>query len=193
MAGCDPKVTLDLLFSCADKPKKGIVGGKGVIINWDDIDRTASTVSGSKITDLVLKSGNVGLQVEWYKDLASAGGTFAPNTEDIDGFTHSFLTRLANSSAASAERAAELAGGRFIMVYETRYQGAANVEAYKVAGWDNGLKLSELAFNTLENSGAGLFTLATEEGDTEQYPYNIFLEVDNATSKATYDTLFVQI
>ena len=190
---CDKKVTIGLLFDCADAPKKGIDGGKGVIVNWDDIDRTGSTESGATISDLVLKSGTTGLAVEWYKDLASGSGTFAPSTEDIDGFLHNFLTRLGNSSAANAERANELKNGRFIMVYETKYKGADNLEAFKVAGWEQGLKLSEMAFNTAENSGAGLFTLATEEGDVEQYPYSVFLETSYAVSKASFDSLFATV
>jgi len=190
---CNKKVTDDLLFDCADAPKKGIDGGKGVLINWDDIDRSGSTFSGATITDLVLKSGATGFSVQWYKDLASANSAFTPNTEDVDGFTHNFLTRLANSSAANAERANELKNGRFVMVYETRYKGVNNAEAFKVAGWENGLKLSEMTNNTLENSGATLFTLATEEGDVERYPYSVFLENDYATSKATYDALFATV
>jgi hypothetical protein len=190
---CNKKVTDDLLFDCADAPKKGIDGGKGVLINWDDIDRTASVQAGATISDLVLKAATAGFSVQWYKDLASANSSFTPNTEDVDGFTHNFLTRLANSSAANAERANELKNGRFVMVYETRYKGVNNAEAFKVAGWENGLKLSEMTNNTLENSGATLFTLATEEGDVEQYPYNVFLETDYATSKATFDSLFASV
>ena len=190
---CDKKVTVGLLFNCLDAPKKGIVGGKGVLINWDDIDRTASTTNGSIITDLVTKSGTTGIAGEWYKDLASATGTFAPSAEDIDGFIHAFLSRLGNTSAGSADRANEMKGSRFVMVYETKYKGTNDVEALKVAGWDNGLRLSEMVFDTAANSGAGLFTLATEEGDVEQYPYNVFLEVDAATSKATFDSLFATV
>lgn len=190
---CNRKVTADLLFDCLDKPKKGIDGGQGVLINFDDIDRSASTVAGAKVTDIVLKAGKTGIAVQWYKDLASANSSFAPSTEDVDGFLHNFLTRLANSSADNAERANELAGGRFVMVYETRYKGLLNAEAFKVAGWESGMKLSEMTNNTLENSGSTLFTLATPEGDTESYPYNVFLETSYDVSKATFDTLFVPV
>ena len=193
MSDCTKLLSDDLLFNCSDAPKKGVDGGKGVIINYDDIDFVASTIAGATITDLVLKSGKAGFAVEWYKDLASGNSAFAPSTEDVDGFIHNFLTRLANSSAASAERANELKNGRFVMVYETKYKGTLNAEAFKVAGWERSMKLSEMIFNTAENSGAGLFTLTTEEGDVEQYPYNIFLETDYATSKATFDTLFATV
>lgn len=190
---CAKKVTDDLLFDCADAPKKGVDGGRAVLINFDDIDKAGSTVAGATISDLVLAAAASGFAVQWYKDLASANSAFTPSTEDVDGFTHNFLTRLANSSAANAERANELKQGRFIMVYETRYKGTANAEAFKVAGWDSGLKLSEMVFDTLTNSGALTYTLATEEGDVEQYPFNIFLETDYATSKATFDALFASV
>lgn len=188
---CDKKVSDDLLFDCEDAPKKGLDGGSAVLINIDDVDLANSTVVGATITDLVLKAATTGYAVQWYKDLASGNSAFAPSTEDIDGFLHNFLTRLANSSAASAERANELKNGRFIMVYETKYKGVLQAEAFKVAGWENGMKLAEMIYNTAENSGAPLFTLTTEEGDVERYPYNIFLETDYATSKATFDALFV--
>lgn len=190
---CEKKIKENLLFDCADMPKKGLDGQKAVIINLDDIDRSGSVESGATISDLVLKSGTAGFEVQWYKDLASGGASFAPSTEDIDGFLENFLCRLSGSSAANAERANELKQGRFVMVLETRYKGALDVEAFKVLGWENGLKLSEMAWDTLSNSGSMPFTLSTEEGDVEQYPFRIFNEGSYAVSKATYDTLFATI
>ena len=190
---CNTKLTTDILFDCADAPKKGIDGSNAVIINWDDIDFAGSTVSGATITDLVLKTGTVGISVDWFKDLASSNSSFAPNTEDVDGFLHNFLCRMATSSSENAERANELKNGRFIIVYESKYKGALSIDAFKVRGWENGLRLTEMAENTLENSGSMLFTLGTEEGNVEQYPYHVFLETDYATSKATYETLFAPV
>ena len=189
-ANCAPKITADVLFDCADKPKRGLDGGRAVIINWDDVDRAGSTVAGATITDLVTQAGTSGFAAEWFKDLASLNSAFAPNTEDIDGFIHNFLCRIPTSSAENAERARELSQGRFVVVVETKYKGALNAEAFKVFGWDNGVKLSEMIYNTLENSGSLPYTVTTEEGDVESYPFNVFLETDYATSKATFDTLF---
>lgn len=190
---CAKKVTADILFDCADAPKKGLDGGKAVLINWDDRDLAGSTESGATISDLVLKSGTSGFAFEWYKQLASGNSAFAPNAEDVDGFLQNFLGRMATTSAEHAERANEIKNGRFIVVYESKYKGALKADAFKVRGWENGLTLREMAENTLENSGSLLFTLGTEEGDVEQYPYRIFLETDYATSKATFDTLFAQV
>ena len=190
---CNPKLTADMIFDCADKSKKGLDSGRAVVINWDDIDRAGSTVAGATISDLVTLSGTSGFAAEWFKDLASANSAFSPSTEDVDGFLHNFLCRIQNASANNAERAAELAQGRFVVVVETRYKGAANAEAFKVFGWENGVKLSEMTYNTLENSGAIPYTVATEEGDFETYPYHVFLETDYATSKATFNANFATV
>lgn len=182
-----------MLYDCVDKPKKGIDGGRAVAINWSDIDLTATTFDGAKITDLVLKAGATGYPVEWFKDLASANSAFVPSTEDLEGFTHSFLTRIQNASVGGAERALELSKGTFVYVCETKYKGTNNAEAFKVFGIENGLKLAELTYDTLANSGSMLYTVTTEEGSTETYPFNVFLEGDYETSKATFETLFAEV
>jgi hypothetical protein len=187
---CNSKITSDLLYACADAPKKGIDGGKAVLINWDDIDLAGSTLTGALITDLVLKSGTTGFALEWYKDLASANSAFAPSTDDVDGFLHSFLARLGTTTAEHADVAEILKNGRFIIVYESKYKGVDSDDAFKVRGWDSGMRLSEMTENTLENSGSILFTLATEEGDVEKYPFHVFLETSYTVSKATFDSLF---
>lgn len=190
---CVKKITTDILYDCADKPKKGIDGSKAVLINWEDIDFASSTINGAQITALVLKSGTTGYALEWFKDLASANSAFAPNTEDVDGFLHNFLARMGTTSNEHAERANELKNGRFIVVYESKYKGTSKEDAFKVRGWQNGMRLSEMTENTLENSGSILFTLATEEGDVEDYPYNTLLETDYDTTKASFDSLFAVV
>jgi hypothetical protein len=189
---CPTKIlTEGILYDClADIMKKGIAESNAVIINWDDIDHAGSTETDSIISDLVLKAGTVGLKLEWAQDLASSGSTFAPNTEDVDGFAATFLSRMATTTADHADRCRELKDGRFVIVYKSKFKGVDDVDQFKVRGWDQGLKLTELAENTNENSGSILFTLANEDGEFERYPYMVFLETDAATSQSTYDTLF---
>lgn len=193
MSNCAPKLTADILFNCADKPKKGLDGGRAVIINFADIDRAGSTSNGATITALTLVAGASGLSAEWFKDLASANAAFTPSSEDIDGFLQNFLCRIATMSAGNAERAAELSQGRFVVAVETKYKGVDNAEAFKVFGWENGLKLSELTLDTLANSGSMLYTVSSEEGALETYPFNVLLETDYATTKASFESLFADV
>ncbi|MEM9076295.1 MAG: hypothetical protein AAGC43_04610 [Bacteroidota bacterium] len=187
---CNKKITANILFDCADAPIKGLDGQKAVIINYDDIDRAALAMNGATITDLATKSGTSGFSIEWYKELASVASSFTANAEDVDGFAHSFQCRLANSDANNAERANELKNGRFVVVVESTYKGAAQASAFKVYGIDAGLELSEMTGNSNENGGSQIFTLSTREGTVERYPYSIFLETDYAASKASFDTSF---
>lgn len=190
---CDLKLTGDILFDCSDAPKRNLDAGKAVLINWDDIDFAASVSSGETIPTIATKSGTTGYAIEWYKDLASATGTYTPDAENVDGFVHTFLCRLPTSSAENADRANELKNGRYVVVYETKYKGGGNAEAFKVAGWGNGLKLSEMTYNTAENSSSILFTLSTEDQEFEQYPYYIYLNTDYDTSKTDFDALFATV
>jgi hypothetical protein len=190
---CINKLSGDISFNCDDKPKKGLAGQRAVIINFEDIDFGATTKNGATISNLTLKDGTTGYKLEWYKELASASGQFSPNEEDIDGFSHSFMGRMATSSLSNAEAAKELKEGRFVVVYESKYQGVNQDEAFKVLGIETGLQLSEMTTNTNENSGSILFTLSTKEGEYEEYPFNIFSEASYRTSKDTVDALFTAV
>ena len=191
--GCNDQLTDNILRNCSYPPKRGLDGGKAVLINFDDIDWSATVKSNSVISDLVLFAGKTGFKIESYKDLMSSNSAYAPSTEDIDGFLHNFVGRLSVNDKDNAERATELKNGRFVVVYESRYKGENNESAFKVLGAENGLRLSEMIQNTAENSGSITFILSTLENDYEQYVYNTFFETDYATSKATYESLFAQV
>jgi hypothetical protein len=192
MANCLDKLTSDMLFDCADRSKKGLDAGKVVFINREDVDWVNTTIVDGKITNLQLLSGKSGFNGEFYKQLASGTATYVPSTDDVDGYTQSFLCRLQSSSDASSTQAAELAGGKFLVVMETTYKGTSNLDAFKVLGYEVGLTLTELEWNTTENSGALVYTCATEEGAFESRPYNILLMTDYATTKASFDTKFIE-
>ncbi|MBP0904852.1 hypothetical protein ACFSKN_04705 [Mariniflexile gromovii] len=189
---CNNKLTDDILQSCDDLPRKGLKGSSAVIINYDDIDFTSTTSSGATVSSLTLQSGKTGYKLEWFKELGNAGAVYAPNSEDIDGFTASFASRLTTNSTENSERANEIKNGLFVMVVRTKYVGNDGLDEFKIYGFENGLRLSEMTHNTNENSAGFAFTLSTEEGAVEQYPYYTFLETDYATSKASYDALFAE-
>jgi hypothetical protein len=189
--GCNNKLTDSILLNCtgsnSDLPVKGLAGDTAVILNYADIDRSGSTTVGSVISNLVATES--GVKVEWYKELASTATSYAANSEDMDGFSHSFLFRLPTTTAKNAERANELKNGLFVVVVPTKYQGVDQADTFKVYGWYAGLKLSELTNGSNENSGM-LVTLTTSENSYENYPFNIFNEGTYAASKASFDSLF---
>jgi hypothetical protein len=186
------KLSGEMLFDDSSRPIKGVYGD-AVLINMNDIDFSSTVISGASVTTLTLKAGSTGYKLSWYKELASGSASFTPNMEDIDGFSQSFLARLATTSADNAERAKELSQGRFVVVYQTRFGGTDNADKIKVLGLDTGLELSEMTQNTNENSGSILFTLSTKEGVYEEHPFRVYLNTDFETSLADLESAFTAV
>jgi len=186
----DDKISATIAFDYQDRPLKGLDGGRAILVNYDEIDfaSTPRTALAQLVAFTLKAGGSAGFEIQWYKELASTSSAYAPNAEAVDGFSHSFLGRMSNASAANAEIAKELKDGRFLVIVETKYKGADgddSKEAYKVYGFDSGLKLSEMTYASQENEGGILFTLATPEGMSERFPYQTLY----AVSKTATDVL----
>lgn len=190
---CINKLTANISYDCTSANRaKGGLETKAVLINTADIDLTALTMSGSTVTNLTLKSGATGHEIGWIKQLGNTASEFSVN-DGLDTFSHSFACRVFGQGAADAERIKELAEGEFVVVCETKYKGTASVDAYKVFGIENGMKMSEGSFTSLENDGSFLFTLSSVENFGESYPYRIFLETSHTASKTKFDNLFLAV
>ncbi|PWB24660.1 hypothetical protein [Flavobacterium sp. HTF] len=187
---CINKLTANIAYDCnATNRAKGGLESKAVLINTVDIDLTALTQSGATVTNLTLNAGATGYEIGWIKQLGSTASEFAVN-DGLDTFSHSFACRVFGQGSADAERIKELSQGEFVVVVETKYKGTGNVDSYKVFGIENGLKMSEGSFTSLENDGSFLFTLKSVENFGESYPYKVYLEGTYAASKAKFDDLF---
>jgi len=188
---CINKITANISYDCssANRAKSGLET-KAVLLNVADLDRTAITVSGSTVTNLTLNSGTTGYSISWIKQLGSTGSEVTLNDSGVDLFSHSFACRVFGQSAEDAERIKELLEGEFAVVVETKYKGTDNADSYKVFGVESGLKMAEGSFSSLENDGSFIFTLKSQDGFGESYPYMIYLETDYTTTKTKVDALF---
>lgn len=192
MACISKKITAGFTFDCDDAPVGGLDGSRAVLINYDDVDWTASTVANGAVTALVMKTGTNGYLIEWHKELASVASAFVPSDDSVDGFSHSFIGRISHASEASALFSAELGQGKFLVIAETNWKdqrtSVENPEAFKVYGFDVGMGLSEWVQASNENAGSILFTLATKEGTAERFPWAIYQVTDYATTVTTVFT-----
>jgi len=191
---CISKLTANISYDCtpAGRAKAGLET-KAVLINKSDIDLTALTSSGATVTNLSLVSGSTGFKIDWAKQLGNTASEFAANDSGVDTFTHSFACRVFGQSAADAERVRELSAGEFVVVVESKWKGANNASAFKVFGIENGLKMSEGSFTSLENDGSFLFTLSSVEGFGETYPFQVYSETSYTATKAKFDGLFTTV
>ncbi|KIO50948.1 hypothetical protein [Flavobacterium hibernum] len=187
---CINKVTANIAYDCSTSNRaKGGLESKAVLINTIDIDRTALTQSGGTVTNLTLKSGSTGFEIGFIKQLGNTAAEFTIN-DGLDSFKQSFACRVFGQSSADAERIKELSQGEFVMVVETKFKGTNNVDAYKVFGIDNGLKMSEGTFSSIENDGSFVFKLSSVDGFGEEYAYKTYLEGTYAATKAKFEGLF---
>lgn len=189
---CISKLTANISYDCApaERAKAGLET-KAVIINRADLDLTALTTSGASVTNISLASGATGYSIGWIKQLGSGSSAFAANDSGLDTYTHGFACRVFGQGADDAERIYELGTGEFVAVVETKWKGTSNAEAFKVFGLENGLKMSEGSYSTLENDGSFVFTLSSVEGFGETYPYQVWKEGAYSVLKAKFDNLMV--
>lgn len=191
MASCSYRVSKSISYDCdpAKQPKAGLEE-KAILINRKDIDVATLTQSGGTITNLSLISGATAVSLEWIKQLSTASSEFAANDTGLDGFTHRFAGRVHNSDAHSAEFLNELRMAEVVMVVETKYKGTSNLEAYKIYGLEQGLRMTAMAHSSAENGGGATFEIASQEGYSESYPWLVWNEGSYATNKAKFDGLF---
>lgn len=190
MSNCINKLTQNISYDCSTSHRaKGGLETKAVILNTADIDLASLTQSGATVTNLSLKAGATGYEIGWVKQLGSVTSEASIN-DGLDTFTHAFACRVFGQGAADAERIKELLEGEFVLVVETKYKGSNNVDAFKIFGLENGLKMSEGSFTSLENDGSFLFTLSSVENFGESYPWKVYLESNYTTTKAKFDNLF---
>lgn len=190
---CINKLTANISYDCSTTNRaKGGLEEKAVLINISDIDLSALTMSGSTITNLTLKSGATGYEITTIKQLNSIASEFSVN-DGLDTYLQSFSGRVFGQGAADVEVIKQLSKGNFVVVVETKYKGTGSVDAYKVLGAENGLKMSEGSFTSLENDGSFLFTLSSVENFGESDPYKLYLETSYTATKTKFDNLFLAV
>lgn len=192
MAECKPLLTSDILLNC-DTPTVAGIENTVVLINRDDIDRTATTFSTTNpnlMTNLALKTGKKGFKVEGIKQILSAGFELVVG-DYVNRFTHRFSGSILNLDSETLNTLNELGGGaNLIAVIETRYKGSDSKEPYKVLGYSQGLELSTATWSSNENEGTIQIELTSVEGREEPVVPFTLLETDYDTTKTAFDNSF---
>lgn len=193
---CEDKLSADIVKDCDNKPIGGLEVS-AVLINFDDIDKTASTKSGTNdliITNLATKSATSGFLLEGIKQTNGASFELVKKEDTYDAFKHLFSGVVLTPSAAAKKSVAEIAsGGRYVIVVEKKFKGASQADAFEVLGWDSGLVISTLIWNSKESDGVIKFELSSEDGYEEPEMTRNVLETDYATTKTAFDAKFATV
>lgn len=190
---CEDKLSSDIAKNCDVKPIGGIEVNV-VLIPFSDIDKATSTLDGSNdliITNLATKSGTQGYFIEGIKQSQGASFELVKKEDSFDAFKHSFAGVVLTPSSANKKALSEVSGGaRYVAVVEKKWKGVTQADAFEVLGWDAGLVISEMTWNTKESDGIIKFVVSSEDGYEEPDMTRNVLETDYATTKTAFDAKF---
>jgi hypothetical protein len=172
---CNSKLAAGFTALCGVKPKQGVLAKW--YINYDDIDRAATTLANkkTKITSLILKEDAViypaeGNDKAHKNEHALAVGDFG------NGYLHTDRYAIAYRGDDEGERVQELVNGaRVVTISRMVFSGDAGELAFKVAGYESGMVIAEDTFNSAENSGVSQIACATKEGEEEATGLKTFM------------------
>jgi len=190
---CEDKLSADIIKDCDNKPIGGLEVS-AVLINFDDIDKTTSTLDPTNdliITNLSTFTGTAGFALEGIKQTNGASFELVKKEDTYDAYKHLFSGIILTPSAANKKSMAEIAsGGRYVVVVEKKFKGADLDDAFEVLGWDSGLVISTLIWNSKEADGVIKFELASEDAYEEPEMTRNNLETDYATTKTAFDAKY---
>lgn len=196
MALCQSLIATDIQKSCNDPLVKGFKKS-GVIINRDDIDYANSVTSANVISTLKIKTGKKGYAVEMDMNNPFNGTTTEMNQNDVGNtFTNTVaFTVLNNDPDVCDDIIDKLKDGEFVIVLQSEYvninkTGTAGDSAFRVFGWQKGLKASALSNDAYSDETGGGWLVNLQE--TEVPRSGMFMyTTDYATTKTAFDNLLV--
>lgn len=183
------QITAGLVTAVCGKAPASGTAKKVVLVNFEDIDKAASTITGNVASAVVLKSGKKGYLLESKPKATSGAASFSKGTY-FDAFEHSVTLRVFTKNQATKDFMNSLIGARVIAIVDNNEMGDAGETKYEVYGWDAGLVLSELPWATeLSDSVVYSATLKSDDASKEgQLPLSFFT-TDLATTEAAIDSL----
>ena len=190
---CNEILTADIAKDCSVKPVGGIEVNV-VLIPFESINKSTSTIDGTNkllITDLATNTGTSGYFVEGVKQSQGASFEMVKKEDSFDMYKHTFSGVVLTPSVANKKSLSEVASGsRYVAVIEKKWKGVSDADAFEVLGWDAGLEIQEMTWNTKESDGIIKFVLANADGYEEPEMTRNLLETDYATTKTSFDNKF---
>lgn len=80
-------------------------------------------------------------------------------------------------------------GAEVVAIVEQNFKGVTEADAFVVLGWDAGLKLGDMTFDSNENNGNSIIPLTSLDPDLEPQPPLTLFMTSYAQTKAFFDSL----
>ena len=158
------------------------------IINFDDIDRSASQVSGNVISDIILKQGKYGYKYESARNAFEGNAPLNKGTY-LNRFDHNLVLRVFSKTQEIKDELGRLANAKVVVVVENLAKN--NPETlFEVYGWDAGLEVSDYQSATTDSDGvAATVTLNSPDNAKESDIPKSFYKTNEATTRTALEAL----
>lgn len=189
---CDFKLAQDVAGSC-ENPQVAGVKNTGYLINYDDIDwdQLAKATGNANIVEtLILLSGKRAYKVVVPGNTPFTGTNVAMTTGTYrNKFTKTAAMVVLNSGPdVSANIIDQLANGRFVFIFENKFQGADHKNTFEIYGLEQGLAASEISNDKYSEETDGGWAVQLQETNAPSSGM-FFFKTDIATTRAALNSL----
>lgn len=164
-------------------------GPRVILVNFSDVDKGQSVVTDNVISEMLLKTGMVGYEVDSLPNATVGEDTINVNTYNRT-HQHNLTIRIFKKSEAAKKFVNGVTNARVMAIVENNDRGDAGDTKYEVYGWDSGLELNDLTASTEMTDGvAYLMTLGSGTIAQETSLPKSFFNTDEATTDAAVEAL----
>ena len=170
----------------ADACKRAVSGlnGRILLMNYADIDRTATTELNGVVETLQLKAGKYAQAFE-FKDTTLVAEHNLVKEAYLPTWEHIINAKILAKTQEAKNALEVLAKAKVVAIVENKEQGAAGEVKYEMYGYDAGMELTE-SNNTTAFADGVVYSikLASSDAKESSLPKSIF-----KTSATATDTL----
>lgn len=185
---CDFKLAQDIAGSC-DTPQVAGLRNTGYLFNFDDIDWDTlkkSETNSNIVETLMLLTGKRGYKVYVPGSTPFTGTQTALATGTYrNKFTKTASIVVLNSGPDVSKNVIDqLANGRFVFIFENKYQGEDKKNTFEIYGLEQGLAASEITNEKYSEETDGGWAVTLEETGAPSSGLFFFKESIAATRAA---------
>lgn len=185
---CDFKLAADIAGSC-ESPQVAGMKNTGYLINYDDIDWDNLAKSDDNdhiVTSLALLSGKRAYKVVVPGKTPFTGTQSAMTAGTYrNKFTKSaHIVVLDSGPDVTKNVIDQLANGKFVFIFENKYQGEDKKNTFEIYGLEQGLSASEMTNEKYSEDTDGGWAVTLEETNAPSSGMFLFNESISATRAA---------
>ncbi len=144
---------------------------------WENAAKTVDGTDTNLITNIVMASGELGIFIQGQFSSVEPTSSLSVQTFGTT-YLHQILFRVFDNSPKVKQELERIAKGKFVVVVQNNFKGTSDDVAFEIYGYNSGMRATEgpREVNNVENLGAYVFTLVSEETATEpRLPFSLLV------------------